>query len=263
MTPEKVELGKQLYFDPRLSCDDTVSCASCHDPEEGLVQRHRTSPPASAARSAAAAPRRSSTRPIASCSSGTAAPPARRPGARARFRTRSRWTTSSTIASPSSTRSPATRAVPQSLRHRRDAGKHRQGHRQPSSGPSSRATRPTTSFKAGDKKALSAAAQRGLKLFFWQGSLLRVPRGPEFHRRRVPQHRRRHESRQARPGPLRSDQSHRRQGRVQNAHAPRSRPPRPLHARRQHQDAGRRHRVTTTKAAPPIRSSTKRFSRSS
>ena len=35
MTPEKVELGKQLYFDPRLSCDDTVSCASCHDPQKG------------------------------------------------------------------------------------------------------------------------------------------------------------------------------------------------------------------------------------
>lgn len=34
-TPEKIELGKQLYFDPRLSCDDTVSCASCHDPKKG------------------------------------------------------------------------------------------------------------------------------------------------------------------------------------------------------------------------------------
>src|SRR5947207_15462087 len=35
MTPEKVELGKQLYFDSRLSCDNTVSCASCHDPKKG------------------------------------------------------------------------------------------------------------------------------------------------------------------------------------------------------------------------------------
>src|SRR4029078_4713203 len=35
LTIEKVELGKQLYFDPRLSCDDTVSCASCHDPKKG------------------------------------------------------------------------------------------------------------------------------------------------------------------------------------------------------------------------------------
>jgi cytochrome c peroxidase len=31
ITPEKVELGKQLYFDPRLSKDGTVSCNSCHD----------------------------------------------------------------------------------------------------------------------------------------------------------------------------------------------------------------------------------------
>lgn len=30
-TPAKVELGKQLYFDPRLSKDGTVSCNSCHN----------------------------------------------------------------------------------------------------------------------------------------------------------------------------------------------------------------------------------------
>src|SRR5262245_17656490 len=35
LTPEKVAMGKQLYFDPRLSCDDTTSCASCHDPNKG------------------------------------------------------------------------------------------------------------------------------------------------------------------------------------------------------------------------------------
>ncbi|MDX1944175.1 MAG: cytochrome c peroxidase [Pirellulaceae bacterium] len=35
LTAEKVELGKQLYFDKRLSRDDTVSCASCHDPKQG------------------------------------------------------------------------------------------------------------------------------------------------------------------------------------------------------------------------------------
>jgi cytochrome c peroxidase len=34
-TAEKVELGKQLYFDKRLSRDDTISCASCHDPKKG------------------------------------------------------------------------------------------------------------------------------------------------------------------------------------------------------------------------------------
>ncbi|MGD9856782.1 MAG: cytochrome-c peroxidase, partial [Planctomycetaceae bacterium] len=31
----KVALGRQLYFDPRLSQDNSVSCASCHDPAKG------------------------------------------------------------------------------------------------------------------------------------------------------------------------------------------------------------------------------------
>lgn len=30
--PEKAELGRLLYFDPRLSADNSVSCASCHAP---------------------------------------------------------------------------------------------------------------------------------------------------------------------------------------------------------------------------------------
>ena len=32
LTPEKAELGKTLFFDPRLSRTGTVSCASCHNP---------------------------------------------------------------------------------------------------------------------------------------------------------------------------------------------------------------------------------------
>jgi cytochrome c peroxidase len=35
-SPEKIALGKQLYFDSRLSRDNTVSCASCHDPNKGF-----------------------------------------------------------------------------------------------------------------------------------------------------------------------------------------------------------------------------------
>lgn len=31
MTPAKVELGRQLYFDPRLSINGTVACQSCHN----------------------------------------------------------------------------------------------------------------------------------------------------------------------------------------------------------------------------------------
>jgi cytochrome c peroxidase len=33
--PEVVELGRMLFFDRRLSGDGTMSCASCHIPEEG------------------------------------------------------------------------------------------------------------------------------------------------------------------------------------------------------------------------------------
>lgn len=35
LTAAKIELGMQLYFDARLSRDNTVSCASCHDPKKG------------------------------------------------------------------------------------------------------------------------------------------------------------------------------------------------------------------------------------
>jgi len=31
----KVELGKLLFFDPRIGGDASISCASCHDPEQG------------------------------------------------------------------------------------------------------------------------------------------------------------------------------------------------------------------------------------
>ena len=36
LTRAKIELGRQLYFDPRLSADGTVSCSTCHDPDEGF-----------------------------------------------------------------------------------------------------------------------------------------------------------------------------------------------------------------------------------
>jgi len=37
MTVEKVELGRKLFFDARLSADGTVSCASCHDPKRAFT----------------------------------------------------------------------------------------------------------------------------------------------------------------------------------------------------------------------------------
>lgn len=43
MTAEKVELGKLLYFDTRLSEDKTVSCASCHMPDYAYAEPLKTS----------------------------------------------------------------------------------------------------------------------------------------------------------------------------------------------------------------------------
>lgn len=36
-TPAKVALGKQLFFDPRLSGDNTMSCATCHLPKTAFA----------------------------------------------------------------------------------------------------------------------------------------------------------------------------------------------------------------------------------
>lgn len=43
MSEPKIALGKLLYFDPRLSRDGTISCASCHNPYHGFTDPARTS----------------------------------------------------------------------------------------------------------------------------------------------------------------------------------------------------------------------------
>lgn len=43
LTAEKIELGRQLYFDGRLSADGTVSCATCHAPDKGFSDGRHTS----------------------------------------------------------------------------------------------------------------------------------------------------------------------------------------------------------------------------
>ena len=43
ITPEKVALGKMLYFDTRLSKDGNISCATCHDPEMAWAEHKPTS----------------------------------------------------------------------------------------------------------------------------------------------------------------------------------------------------------------------------
>jgi cytochrome c peroxidase len=36
-TPEKIKLGRKLFFDRRLSINDTFSCAMCHIPDQGFT----------------------------------------------------------------------------------------------------------------------------------------------------------------------------------------------------------------------------------
>ena len=43
-TAETIFLGRKLFFDPILSRDNTVSCASCHDPEAAFSDPRRYSP---------------------------------------------------------------------------------------------------------------------------------------------------------------------------------------------------------------------------
>src|SRR5512136_363426 len=43
MSEDKINLGKLLYFDHRMSKDSTISCASCHNPFHGFTDPERTS----------------------------------------------------------------------------------------------------------------------------------------------------------------------------------------------------------------------------
>lgn len=42
-TPEKIQLGKLLFFDGRLSADGTVACSTCHDPARAFTDGRPTS----------------------------------------------------------------------------------------------------------------------------------------------------------------------------------------------------------------------------
>jgi cytochrome c peroxidase len=37
-TPARVRLGRWLFYDTRLSADNTISCATCHDPAQGFSE---------------------------------------------------------------------------------------------------------------------------------------------------------------------------------------------------------------------------------
>ncbi|MES1260425.1 MAG: cytochrome c peroxidase [Acidobacteriota bacterium] len=42
-SPEKIALGKKLFFDTRLSADETVACSTCHAQDKAFVDRFPTS----------------------------------------------------------------------------------------------------------------------------------------------------------------------------------------------------------------------------
>jgi cytochrome c peroxidase len=42
-TAETISLGRRLYYDPALSVDNTISCASCHTPDQGFSDGKRVS----------------------------------------------------------------------------------------------------------------------------------------------------------------------------------------------------------------------------
>jgi len=44
LTPEKVALGRKLFFDRRLSPNGTMSCAMCHIPEQGFTAHELATP---------------------------------------------------------------------------------------------------------------------------------------------------------------------------------------------------------------------------
>jgi len=43
LSPEKVSLGRRLFFDRRLSRDKSLSCAGCHDPARGFTDANAVS----------------------------------------------------------------------------------------------------------------------------------------------------------------------------------------------------------------------------
>src|SRR5690349_1331248 len=42
-TPQQIDLGRYLFFDPALSKDGSISCASCHQPDKGFSDGLKTS----------------------------------------------------------------------------------------------------------------------------------------------------------------------------------------------------------------------------
>ena len=90
MTPAKIKLGKQLFFDPRLSATGTVSCNSCHNVMAGGDDNLSTSTVSKDNAVADPLPR-CGTRLSCPSSSGMVARKASKIRPKARSSTRSKW----------------------------------------------------------------------------------------------------------------------------------------------------------------------------
>src|SRR6516225_11728070 len=74
LTAERIELGRRLFFDRRLSRDGSVACASCHDPKRAYSDERAIAVGVSAEK-VGGTPRRSLTAATGGCSSGMDAQP--------------------------------------------------------------------------------------------------------------------------------------------------------------------------------------------
>lgn len=90
-TPAKVELGKMLYFDPRLSASHAISCSSCHSIGLGGADAEPTSIGHRWQHGGRNAPTVLNAVFNKVCSSGTAGPKTSNSRLVGRWLTRSRW----------------------------------------------------------------------------------------------------------------------------------------------------------------------------
>jgi len=90
VTREKVDLGKKLFFDPRLSASAIISCNTCHNLGMGGDDNLETSI-GHGWQKGPATPRPFTTPSLTKPSSGTVVPKTSKHRPRARFRPGSKW----------------------------------------------------------------------------------------------------------------------------------------------------------------------------
>ena len=166
ITKGKYELGRQLYFDPRISLDGTVSCATCHNPAKGWTDGGPVSTGINGQTGNRNAPTVINTA-YGKTMFWDGRAPSLEGQAQGPIRTRSRWASRSTsrssigckpsrVQASSSRRSsaPMSRSTAWPRRSPRSSGS-----------PPSRAILKYDKYNAGDNKALSESEKRGMVLF--------------------------------------------------------------------------------------------------